>query len=182
MLGQILRCTAGTWTRISSDVAVDRISTSNVAGGASLAAVVADQGTISFTLAGTAGRAYLHSTLGLVAPGVSTTGPISTTSLVWLALQAHWPSMPEPVPQSIGRKVTYNTPVRPAVHLRSVIWSMRHVHARNQNASAGTCLFTHDGLTFRGMTNYGATSGDTQYSFFQRIGTVVYVTAVRSML
>jgi hypothetical protein len=48
---------------------LDRISTSNVASGSNLAAVVADQGTVSFTLAGIAGRAYLHSTLGLVAPG-----------------------------------------------------------------------------------------------------------------
>jgi len=60
----------------------DRISTTNVASGATLGMVVADKGTISFTLAGTAGAAYLHGTLGLVAPGVSTTtGPVSATAL-----------------------------------------------------------------------------------------------------
>lgn len=53
--------------------ALDRISTSAVAAGATLGAVVADKGTVSFTLAGTAGAAYLHATAGLVAPAVSTT-------------------------------------------------------------------------------------------------------------
>ncbi|BCH05738.1 hypothetical protein MesoLj131b_77370 (plasmid) [Mesorhizobium sp. 131-2-5] len=61
--------------------ATDRISTSGVASGANLGMVVASQGTVSFTLGGTAGAAYLHPTLGLVAPGVSTTGPISATGL-----------------------------------------------------------------------------------------------------
>lgn len=51
----------------------DRISTSAVASGSSLGMVVADRGTISFTLAGTEGAAYLHGTAGLVAPAVSTT-------------------------------------------------------------------------------------------------------------
>ncbi|MCA3244597.1 MAG: hypothetical protein INF43_04770, partial [Alphaproteobacteria bacterium] len=60
---------------------LDRISTSGVASGANLAMVVADQGTVSFTLAGNPGRAYLDSTLGLVAPGVSTTGTVSATRL-----------------------------------------------------------------------------------------------------
>ncbi|MBI1308660.1 MAG: hypothetical protein GC129_02225 [Proteobacteria bacterium] len=61
--------------------ATDRISTSGVASGANLGMVVANNGTVSFTLGGTAGAAYLHPTLGLVAPGVSTTGPISATRL-----------------------------------------------------------------------------------------------------
>jgi cytoskeletal protein CcmA (bactofilin family) len=59
---------------------LDRISTTGVSSGANLAMVVADQGTISFTLAGNPGRAYLDSTLGLVAPGVSTTGTVSGTA------------------------------------------------------------------------------------------------------
>jgi cytoskeletal protein CcmA (bactofilin family) len=58
---------------------LDRISTTGVSSGPNLAMVVADQGTISFTLAGNPGRAYLDSTLGLVAPGVSTTGAVSGT-------------------------------------------------------------------------------------------------------
>jgi hypothetical protein len=59
--------------------ALDRISTSGVASGANLGMVVADKGTISFTLGGTQGAAYLHPTLGLVAKGVSTTGTVSAT-------------------------------------------------------------------------------------------------------
>ncbi|RYG60415.1 MAG: tail fiber domain-containing protein [Alphaproteobacteria bacterium] len=49
--------------------ASDRITSSTTA------AVIANQsgGTVSFTLGGTAGRAYLHNTAGLVAPAVSTT-------------------------------------------------------------------------------------------------------------
>jgi hypothetical protein len=58
----------------------DRISTSGVSSGANLGMAVADKGTISFTLAGTAGAAYLHGTLGFVGPGVSTTGAISGTN------------------------------------------------------------------------------------------------------
>ncbi len=48
----------------------DRISSSN----SQAMALATDGGTISFTLGGTAGRAYLDTTLGLVAPAVSTTG------------------------------------------------------------------------------------------------------------
>lgn len=58
----------------------DRISTSSVASGANLGMVVADQGTISFTLGGTTGAAYLHPTLGFVGPGVSASSYISTSS------------------------------------------------------------------------------------------------------
>lgn len=58
----------------------DRISTTNVASGATLGMAVADKGTVSFTLGGTAGAAYLHPTLGFVGPGVSTTGGISGTT------------------------------------------------------------------------------------------------------
>ncbi len=59
---------------------LDRISTTGVSSGPNLAMVVADQGTISFTLAGNPGRAYLDNTLGLVAPGVSVTGVVSGSS------------------------------------------------------------------------------------------------------
>ncbi|MBI1308659.1 MAG: hypothetical protein GC129_02215 [Proteobacteria bacterium] len=59
----------------------DRISTSNVASGSNLGMVVASAGTVSFTLGGTAGAAYLHPTLGFVGPGVSTTGVISGTGI-----------------------------------------------------------------------------------------------------
>ncbi|QDG94591.1 hypothetical protein NIBR502774_18905 (plasmid) [Rhizobium sp. NIBRBAC000502774] len=51
----------------------DRISTSAVVSGTNLGMVVAERGTISFTLAGTQGAAYLHATAGLVGPAVSTT-------------------------------------------------------------------------------------------------------------
>ncbi|HEX2859645.1 MAG TPA: tail fiber domain-containing protein [Alphaproteobacteria bacterium] len=57
----------------------DRISTTNVSSGANLGMVVADRGTVSFTLAGTAGAAYIHPTLGFVGPGVSATGVVSAT-------------------------------------------------------------------------------------------------------
>jgi hypothetical protein len=66
---------------ITGSSAGDRISTSNVASGANLGMAVAGQGTISFTLAGTAGAAYINSNLGFVGPGVSTTGPVSATIL-----------------------------------------------------------------------------------------------------
>jgi hypothetical protein len=60
---------------------LDRISTSGVSSGAGLAAVVADAGTVNFTLGGTAGAAYLHPALGLVVAGVSTTGSVSASRL-----------------------------------------------------------------------------------------------------
>lgn len=43
------------------------------------ASVIANQsgGTVSFTLAGTLGRAYLHTNLGFVGPGISVTGVVS---------------------------------------------------------------------------------------------------------
>ncbi|MFN7162932.1 MAG: hypothetical protein ACK5VJ_00200, partial [Pseudomonadota bacterium] len=55
----------------------DRISSTNN----QAMAVTTAGGTISFTLGGTAGAAYLHPSLGLVASGVSTTGPISATQV-----------------------------------------------------------------------------------------------------
>jgi hypothetical protein len=67
-------------TNLSGAFSTDRISTSGVAGGATLGMAVADKGTVSFTLGGTAGAAYLHPTLGFVGPGVSTTGGISGTT------------------------------------------------------------------------------------------------------
>ena len=63
--------------------ATDRISTSGVASGAQLGMVVTDRGTVSFTLAGTAGAAYLHGTAGLVAVAVSTTtGNVQTLRIL----------------------------------------------------------------------------------------------------
>jgi hypothetical protein len=56
--------------------ASDRISSTNN----QAMAVATSGGTVSFTLGGTAGAAYLHPSLGLVASGVSTTGGISGTS------------------------------------------------------------------------------------------------------
>jgi hypothetical protein len=47
--------------------------------------VVADQGTVSFTLGGTAGVAYLHPTMGLVTPGISTTVGSVSTSRIFLS-------------------------------------------------------------------------------------------------
>jgi len=55
------------------NTATDRISTTGIASGANLGMVVADRGTVSFTLAGTQGAAYLHATAGLVGPAISTT-------------------------------------------------------------------------------------------------------------
>lgn len=65
---------AGGTLSVSSN-ALDRITSSTTA------AVIANQsgGTVSFTLGGVAQAAYLHPTLGLVGPGVSTTGNISAT-------------------------------------------------------------------------------------------------------
>lgn len=53
--------------------ATDRISTTGIGSGSTLGMVVADRGTISFTLAGVQGAAYLHATAGLVGPAISTT-------------------------------------------------------------------------------------------------------------
>ena len=55
----------------------DRITSSTTAG------VIANQsgGTVSFTLGGTPGAAYLHPSLGFVGPGVSITGIISGTTV-----------------------------------------------------------------------------------------------------
>jgi hypothetical protein len=61
------------WVNTSDTTSVsDRIVSGTTA------AVIANQGggTVSFTLGGTAGAAYLHPTLGLVASGVSATGSI----------------------------------------------------------------------------------------------------------
>lgn len=72
-------CSGSLWQSLSVVAAAlaasDRIVSSTTA------AVVANQsgGTVSFTLGGTAGAAYMHPTLGLVGPGVSTTGSISAT-------------------------------------------------------------------------------------------------------
>jgi hypothetical protein len=75
-----------------STALADRISSSNNLG----AAVATTGGTISFTLGGTAGAAYLHPTLGLVASGVSTTGTISATS-------AYFSGVVNISPSAIGR-------------------------------------------------------------------------------
>ncbi len=61
---------------VATGTATDRISSTN-----NQSMVVATgAGTVSFTLGGTAGAAYLHPSLGLVASGVSTTGGISGTT------------------------------------------------------------------------------------------------------
>lgn len=79
-VGQFKICRNGTtWENLvaggSGSVDTDRITSSTTAG------VIANQsgGTVSFTLGSTSGAAYLHPTLGLVAPGVSATGAISGT-------------------------------------------------------------------------------------------------------
>ena len=70
----------GTWKSLAS-MAGGGASGDRIVSGTS-AAVVANQsgGTVSFTLGGTVGAAYLHPALGLVAKGVSTTGTISGTA------------------------------------------------------------------------------------------------------
>ncbi|MDH1271215.1 hypothetical protein N5C81_26795 [Rhizobium pusense] len=67
----------------AQSTATDRISTTNVSSGATLGMVVADRGTVSFTLAGTQGAAYLHATAGLVGPAISTTtGNVQTLRIL----------------------------------------------------------------------------------------------------
>lgn len=74
--GNMEFCNGSAWTSLStgsSATATDRISTSSVASGSNLAAVVADQGTISFTTGGVAGTAYLDTIGRYIGPGVSIT-------------------------------------------------------------------------------------------------------------
>lgn len=82
--GSLELCNGSSWSAISGggggSTPTDRISTTSVASGDTLGMVVADQGTVSFTLGGTAGAAYMHPTLGLVGPGISASTGISTTS------------------------------------------------------------------------------------------------------
>ncbi|RYG61107.1 MAG: tail fiber domain-containing protein [Alphaproteobacteria bacterium] len=68
------RVAATGWETLAS-IAASGATTPDRIISSTTAAVIANQsgGTVSFTLGGTAGRAYLHSTAGLVAPAVSTT-------------------------------------------------------------------------------------------------------------
>jgi hypothetical protein len=166
--------------------AADRISSTNN----QALAVAMPGGTISFTLAGTAGRAYLDSTLGLVAPGVSTTGPVSASSLYVTGLvdisgsasvrafnngagtTFDWSYSNAQYTSATCTAFTFSNMVDGGVYTLAV-----------QNTTAATCTFSHTGLTFRGISGYGTTTAGGHTVFvFQRLGTVVYATAVRGMV
>jgi hypothetical protein len=158
---------------------LDRISSSN----SQAMALATDGGTISFTLGGTAGRAYLHTTLGLVAPGVSTTGPISATS-AFFAGQALSQAFNAGAATSFdwnNGNVQYTS-----ANCGSFTFSnMRdggHYNLVVTGASSATCTFTHTALTVRLPTGFGATTASTHTVFaFLRAGTNLYVTAVRGL-
>ncbi len=71
--GALERCEGSTWAVVGASP--DRIvsTSANIVAG--------NGGTISFTTGGTSGTAYLDTVGRLVAPGISTTGPVSGTSV-----------------------------------------------------------------------------------------------------
>jgi hypothetical protein len=91
----------------SSTALGDRITSSTTA------AVIANEsgGTVSFTLGGTAGAAYLHPTLGLVVGGVSATGPISASRVfAGTNLQLLSPTTPTACNATSAGSLRYNSP------------------------------------------------------------------------
>ncbi|TGP52484.1 hypothetical protein EN873_14485 [bacterium M00.F.Ca.ET.230.01.1.1] len=123
----------------------DRITSSTTA------AAIANQngGTVSFTLGGTAGAAYLHPTLGLVASGISTTGTVSASNAYVtnnLAVSVTTPEFPIQLASRFGVRgdgVTY--------------WGQDVRTASNQNAGLLTW--------YTGRVAIGARSASTDVAF-----------------
>lgn len=147
------------------------------------AAVVANQagGTVSFTLGGTAGAAYLHPTLGLVAAGVSTTGITSATGIF-----SQGPIISAPI--NAGSSTSINFALG-NIHYTTASCGAFTLSGMSdggtyalivQGATSATCSFTHTGLTIRLPPSHGATTASTHtYYSFNRVGTNVYVSWLR---
>jgi hypothetical protein len=112
----------------TASTATDRISSTN-----NQSMVVATgAGTVSFTLGGTAGAAYLDPTLGLVAAGVSSTGGISVTT-GFFASRVGIATTPNASFQlSVGNSVRFFT---------SGVGDLRLTHASSVTTIQGHTLF-----------------------------------------
>lgn len=121
---------------------------------------------------------------GLVTLGVSATGAISATS-------AYFTSQVTSRAFNAGSATTFNwnngnnqyTSATCGAFTFSNMLDGGTYNLVVTAATSGLCIFTHAGLILRYPTGYGATTASTHTVFtFIRMGTEVYVTAVRGLI